>query len=58
MEIGAISGYHIDIYYAEAAVPEAARVLRTRFLPFLLQDAISKTWRYAVLLGKADGVWP
>ncbi len=28
MEIGAISGYHIHIYYAEAAGPEAARALR------------------------------
>ncbi len=36
----------------------AAGVLRTRFLPFLLLVAISKTGRYAVLLGTVDWLWP
>ena len=36
----------------------AAGVLRTRFLPFLLLVAISKTGRYAVLLGAVEGLWP
>ncbi len=36
----------------------AAGVLRTRFLPFLLLVAISKTGRYAVLLGAVDWLWP
>ena len=36
----------------------AAGVLRTRFLPFLLLVALSKTGRYAVLLGVVEGVWP
>ena len=36
----------------------AAGVLRTRFLPFLLLVAISKTGRYAVLLGIVDWLWP
>ncbi len=36
----------------------AAGVLRTRFLPFLLLVAISKTGRYAVLLGTVEGLWP
>ncbi len=35
----------------------AAGVLRTRFLPFLLLVAISKTGRYAVLLGAVEGLW-
>ncbi len=36
----------------------AAGVLRTRFLPFLVLVAISKTGRYAVLLGAVEGLWP
>ncbi len=36
----------------------AAGVLKTRFLPFLLLVAISKTGRYAVLLGTIDWLWP
>jgi membrane protein YqaA with SNARE-associated domain len=36
----------------------AAGVLKTRFLPFLLLVAISKTGRYAVLLGTVDWLWP
>ncbi len=36
----------------------AAGVLRMRFLPFLLLVAISKTGRYAVLLGTIDWLWP
>ncbi len=36
----------------------AAGVLRMRFLPFLLLVAISKTGRYAVLLGTVDWLWP
>jgi membrane protein YqaA with SNARE-associated domain len=36
----------------------AAGVRRTRFLPFLLLVAISKTGRYAVLLGTVDWLWP
>jgi membrane protein YqaA with SNARE-associated domain len=36
----------------------AAGVLRTRLLPFLLLVAISKTGRYAVLLGTVDWLWP
>ncbi len=36
----------------------AAGVLKTRFLPFLLLVAISKTGRYAVLLGTVEGLWP
>ncbi len=35
----------------------AAGVLRTRFLPFLVLVAISKTGRYAVLLGTVDWLW-
>jgi membrane protein YqaA with SNARE-associated domain len=36
----------------------AAGVLKTRFLPFLLLVAISKTGRYVVLLGVVDWIWP
>ena len=36
----------------------AAGVLKVRFLPFLLLVAISKTGRYAVLLGMVDWLWP
>ncbi len=36
----------------------AAGVLKTRFLPFLVLVAISKTGRYAVLLGAVDWLWP
>ena len=36
----------------------AAGVLKTRFPPFLLLVAISKTGRYAVLLGAVDWLWP
>ncbi len=36
----------------------AAGVLKARFLPFLLLVAISKTGRYAVLLGTVDWLWP
>ncbi len=36
----------------------AAGVLRTRYPTFLLLVAISKTGRYAVLLGAVEGLWP
>ena len=36
----------------------AAGVLKVRFLPFLLLVAVSKTGRYAVLLGVVDWLWP
>ena len=36
----------------------AAGVLKVRFLRFLVLVAISKTGRYAVLLGTVDWLWP
>ena len=58
-------GLFLTAYLAATIVPlvgdpitPAAGVLRTRFLPFLLLVAFSKTGRYAVLLGTVEGLWP